>query len=64
MIILVLLIRSAVGISFFHWLMMLIEELYCQNAKCWYCMHETKKITLFSAISSLPESIDNCKWYY
>jgi hypothetical protein len=26
-------------------------------------MHETKEITLFSAISSLPESIDNCKKY-
>jgi uncharacterized membrane protein len=57
----VLLIRSVIGISFFHWLLMQIEEFYCQNAKCWYCMHETKEITLFFAISSLPESIDNCK---
>jgi uncharacterized membrane protein len=57
----VILIRSAVGISFFHWFLMQIEELYYQNAKCWYCMHEMKKISLFSAISSLPESIDNCK---
>jgi uncharacterized membrane protein len=57
----VLFIRTAIGISFFHWLLMQIEELYFQNAKCWYCMHETTEITLFSAISSLSESIDNCK---
>jgi hypothetical protein len=57
----VFLIRSAIGITFFQLLLIQIEELYCQNAKCWYCMHEAKKITLFSAKSSLPESIDNCK---
>jgi hypothetical protein len=56
----VLLIRTAVKISFIHWLLMQIEELYFQNAKCWYYMHESTEITLFSAISSLSESIDNC----
>jgi hypothetical protein len=26
-------------------------------------LHDTEKISLFTAISSLPESTDNCKWY-
>jgi hypothetical protein len=34
----IILSRSVSVISFFHWLLMQIEELYCQNAQCWLCM--------------------------